>query len=54
MGDVLTAGAMSGASSAANQVANFYLEMAREMFPVVEIDAARRATIVLTKGLEVK
>lgn len=54
MGDVLTAGAMSGASAAANQVAQFYLEMAREMFPVVEIDAARRATIVLTKGLEVK
>lgn len=54
MGDVLAAGAMSGASAAANQVASFYLEMAREMFPVVEIDAARRATIVLTKGLEIK
>lgn len=54
MSAVLQAGAMSGASSAANQVASFYLEMAREMFPVVEIDAARRATIVLTKGLEIK
>lgn len=47
-------GVAKGFSTAANEVAKFYLEMAREMTPVVEVDAGRKATIVLVKGIELK
>lgn len=53
MNTVLTSGMMSGLSDSARMVSQFYLDMARQMFPVVEVDAMRTATIFLTKGLEV-
>lgn len=40
-----------GVSSAANNVAKFYLDMAKEIFPVVEVDAGRRVTVVLLNGI---
>lgn len=40
----------SGVSSAANQVASFYLKMAEETFPVVEVPAGEVATIIMTTG----
>jgi conjugal transfer pilus assembly protein TraB len=40
-----------GVSIAANNVAKFYLEMAKEIFPVVEVDAGRRVTVVLLNGI---
>lgn len=40
-----------GVSSAANNVARFYLDMAKEIFPVVEVDAGRRVTVVLLNGI---
>ena len=46
--------AFGGLSNAANMIAQFYLDMASQMFPVVEIDATRKATIVLVKGLELR
>ena len=44
------AGALGGASNSLNQVAKFYLDIAKEMVPVVEIDSGRPVTIVLTRG----
>lgn len=35
-------------------VSQFYLELAKEMTPVVEIDAGRKLTVVLIKGVELK
>lgn len=46
--------AMKGASTALDRVAQFYIEMAESMFPVVEIDAGRRADIIITGGVKLK
>lgn len=49
--DLATAGGYRGASSAMNEVARFYLDLARQMFPVIEIDAGRRVSIILIEGV---
>ena len=51
---ILQTGVAKGFSTSANEVAKFYMEMAREMTPVVEIDAGRKVTIMLVKGFELK
>lgn len=51
---ILQTGVAKGFSTSANEIAKFYMEMAREMTPVVEIDAGRKVTIMLVKGLELK
>lgn len=43
-----------GLSTAANSAASFYLELARSMTPVVEIDAGRKVTVMLTQGATLK
>lgn len=50
-GRALRGAAASGSSKALERVASFYLKLAQEMFPVLEVDAARRADIILTRGL---
>lgn len=51
---ILQTGVAKGFSTSANEIAKFYMEMAREMTPVVEIDAGRKITIMLVKGIELK
>lgn len=49
------AGASAAAQGLVNStkvLADFYLSMAKEMFPIIEIDAMRRVSIVLVKGVE--
>ncbi|MDR5799270.1 MULTISPECIES: TraB/VirB10 family protein [Caballeronia] len=53
-GTIAETGVAKGFSTAAKSVAAFYLDMAKEMTPVVEIDAGRKLTIVLIKGVELK
>ena len=48
----LTAGAVKGASSALDRLAKFYLDMAKDIFPVIEINANRRVEFVVTHGGE--
>lgn len=43
-----------GFSTAANSASQFYLELARSMTPIVEIDAGRKVTIMLTSGVTLK
>ena len=50
--DVVTAGTAKGISQSARMLSQFYLDVAKEMFPVVEIDANRRVTIILVNGIE--
>lgn len=50
LGDVGQAGAYRGVSNAAQQLSKFYLDMAMQMFPVIEIDAGRKATLILVRG----
>lgn len=52
--DVLSSGVYQGASSALDSISKFYLDMAKEMFPVVEIDAARKAEVIITKGISLR
>lgn len=47
-------GVATGLSDASKAASAFFLDMAREMTPVIEIDAGRKLTVVLVKGLELK
>lgn len=49
---VFEAGMSSGASSALNKLADYYLERANEMYPVIEIDANRIGELVITSGVD--
>jgi conjugal transfer pilus assembly protein TraB len=50
MSQIARSGFAGGMQSAANSIAQFYLQMAKETFPVVEISAGEAATIVVTVG----
>ena len=45
---------MKGTSTAMNNIAKFYLDQAKEMFPIIEVDAGRKATIIVIKGTGLK
>jgi conjugal transfer pilus assembly protein TraB len=47
---VLRAGGYSGASTAANQIAEFYLKQAEATMPVIAVDAGRRVSVLFTKS----
>ena len=46
----LQGAAVSGAGNALDRLANFFMDMAEEMFPVIEIDAGRAIELVLNRG----
>lgn len=48
---VLGTGAGQGASQALNQIAEFYIKLAEQTLPVVEVDAAREVELVLVRPL---
>lgn len=50
----LEAGAVSGASTALDRIAEYYLEQADQIFPVLELDAMKKTTWVVVKGTEIK
>jgi conjugal transfer pilus assembly protein TraB len=41
---------VSGAGDALERLADFFMDMAEEMFPVIEIDAGRSVELVLNRG----
>jgi conjugal transfer pilus assembly protein TraB len=45
---------VKGTGKALEQVAEFYLDMAEEIFPVIEIDAGRKVDFILTKGVSLQ
>lgn len=47
-------GASSGASAAMTRLADYYMDMADQIFPVIEVDAGRQIDIVLTSGFKLK
>lgn len=49
-GDLAKAGAFGGASNAADQLAKFYLDEAKSIFPVVSVPPGRKVTVVITEG----
>ncbi|WP_296899441.1 TraB/VirB10 family protein [Thiohalocapsa sp.] len=52
--DALGAGVASGVGGAMNRLANFYLDMADQMFPVIEVDAGRGVEFILNRGAALK
>ena len=53
-GDIAKGGLLGGASTSARSVSDFFLDMAEETFPVIEVDAGRSATIVVLRGTQLK
>jgi conjugal transfer pilus assembly protein TraB len=52
IGAAVQAGVGKGISEASTLVAQFYLDMAKEMFPVIEVDAGRKVSIVTLRGIQ--
>ena len=50
-GQAVKAGAMGGTSRALERLAQHYIDMAERLFPVIEIDAGRKAEVVVLKGM---
>ena len=50
----LQAGAIAGTGKALDRLANHFLDMAEDMFPVIEIDAGRAVEVVLNKGASLR
>lgn len=50
-GDALKQSGMTGASTAASQLASFYLKEAQNIFPVISVDAGRTGSMVFTQGV---
>lgn len=50
----LQASGLSGASSAANQLAQFYLKEAQSIFPVITVDTGRTGTLVFSDSVALK
>lgn len=51
---VLGSGVTKGLQTAGQQLSQYYIKMAEKLYPVIEIDANRKVTVVLIKGMEVK
>ena len=51
---VVGSGISSGLSKSSLALSNFYIKLAEQMFPVVELDAGRKMTIILLKGVDLK
>ena len=51
---VLGSGISTGLSKSSLALSNFYIKLAEQMFPVVELDAGRKMTIILLKGVDLK
>lgn len=53
-GTIAASGLAQGVSDTAKSVSDWYLKLADQMMPIVEIDAGRKVTVVLLKGVELK
>ena len=51
---MLQAGAGAGISSAAKEISKFYLDLARQTMPVIEVGAVRDVTLVISEGVELE
>lgn len=50
-GDAFRGAAVKGAGRALERIADFYLDMAENMYPVIEVDAGRRVDFIVQKGV---
>ena len=52
MGNALLGGTSSGIGRALDKVATYYMSLAEEVYPVIQVGATRSATFVVTQGTE--
>jgi len=52
--DALQSAGLSGAGSAMDRLAKYYIEMAENIYPVIEIDAGRAIDFILLNGVHLK
>lgn len=52
--DSMQGAAVGGAGRALERIADFYLEMAENLYPVIEVDAAREIDFIIKKGVQLK
>jgi conjugal transfer pilus assembly protein TraB len=50
VGSAFEEGASNGLNNAMNQLAQFYLNQAKNIFPVIEVPSGRKVTLVIVKG----
>lgn len=50
LGNSLLGGSFSGVSKALEKVSDYYMDLAEEVFPVIQVSASRNATFVVTQG----
>jgi conjugal transfer pilus assembly protein TraB len=50
-GEEFRSGIGAGVGKALDRLANYYIQLAEKMFPVIEIDAGRMVDVVLTQGV---
>jgi conjugal transfer pilus assembly protein TraB len=53
-GDGFRTGFASGASDAAKKLSDFYMDLAEDIFPIIEIGSQRHMTLILTEGIDIK
>ena len=51
--DAFRAGIGSGVGKALDRLASYYVKLAENTFPVIEIDAGREIDVVITKGVRI-
>lgn len=51
---VVGSGIATGLNKSSTALAGFYIKLAEQMFPIVELDAGRKMTIILLKGVDLK
>ena len=52
--DTVNYGVAKGASAVAERLADYYMDLADQIFPVIEVDAGRKIDIVITSGIKLK
>jgi conjugal transfer pilus assembly protein TraB len=52
--DALKAGLGTGVGKALDRLAQYYIKLAEQTFPIIEIDAGREIDVVLTKGVRIE
>ena len=52
--DTVNHGVAKGASAVAERLADYYMDLADQIFPVIEVDAGRKIDIVITSGIKLK
>lgn len=50
-GDAARAGVYSGVGKALNKLADFYIQQANKLYPVIEVDAGRVVDVIINKGV---